>query len=150
MKNIFERTVCDELIKRIEAIKPDTVPQWGTMNAGQMFAHCCVMYEMVFDGKDPVPGKVKRFFLRLLIKNWVTGSRPYPRNGRTAAAFKITDQKAFYDEQKRLIAYINQCESLGSEYFDGRDYPSFGKLTLKEWNGMFYKHLDHHLTQFGV
>jgi len=150
MKNIFDRSVCDELILRIEALEPNTVPQWGTMNAAQMLAHCCVPYEFVFDGTHPTPGTFKKFIMRLLIKNAVTGSRPYPRNSRTAPAFVISDQRSFDNEQQRLIAYINRCEQLGSTFFDGRDYPSFGKLTLVEWNGMFYKHLDHHLTQFGV
>ncbi|MCJ8164098.1 hypothetical protein MKJ04_04535 [Pontibacter sp. E15-1] len=27
---------------------------------------------------------------------------------------------------------------------------SFGRLSSQEWNNMFYKHLDHHLSQFGV
>ena len=27
---------------------------------------------------------------------------------------------------------------------------TLGKLKSQEWNNMFYKHLDHHLTQFGV
>ena len=26
----------------------------------------------------------------------------------------------------------------------------FLKLFVKNWNNMFYKHLDHHLSQFGV
>jgi hypothetical protein len=27
---------------------------------------------------------------------------------------------------------------------------SFGALTKTEWSNMLYKHLDHHLTQFGA
>ena len=34
--------------------------------------------------------------------------------------------------------------------FDNRESHSFGKLSKTEWSNMFYKHLDHHLTQFGV
>ena len=33
---------------------------------------------------------------------------------------------------------------------DGRESLSFGPLTAVEWNGLFSKHLDHHLQQFGV
>ena len=34
--------------------------------------------------------------------------------------------------------------------FEGKESNSFGPLTKGEWNNMFYKHLDHHLSQFGV
>ena len=39
---------------------------------------------------------------------------------------------------------------LGSAHFEGKESPSFGALTADEWNVLFAKHLDHHLTQFGV
>jgi hypothetical protein len=39
---------------------------------------------------------------------------------------------------------------MGADAFEGKESNSFGKLTASEWNIMMYKHLDHHLTQFGV
>ncbi|WP_337994864.1 hypothetical protein [Polaribacter ponticola] len=49
-----------------------------------------------------------------------------------------------------MIGFILKTQELGADYFDGKESHSFGKLTEKEWNNTFYKHLDHHLTQFGV
>jgi hypothetical protein len=40
--------------------------------------------------------------------------------------------------------------SLGKEHFEGKESLSFGPMTAQEWNNLFYKHLDHHLNQFGV
>jgi hypothetical protein len=39
---------------------------------------------------------------------------------------------------------------LGENHFDGRVSMIFGPMTTTEWNNLFYKHIDHHLTQFGV
>jgi len=39
---------------------------------------------------------------------------------------------------------------LGEDYFDNRVSDSFGKLSKDQWNNYFYKHLNHHLSQFGV
>ena len=50
----------------------------------------------------------------------------------------------------RLIDYINRTQQLGENHFDGKESHSFGPLTKTEWNNMFYKHLDHHLAQFGA
>jgi len=49
-----------------------------------------------------------------------------------------------------LIAYIKKVQELGEEYFEGKESHSFGPLTCKEWNNMFFKHIDHHLNQFKV
>jgi hypothetical protein len=45
---------------------------------------------------------------------------------------------------------MKKTQGLGEAHFDGKDSHSFGNLSKSQWNTMFYKHLDHHLTQFGV
>lgn len=148
--NIFTRSVADEIIKRINALTPDTQPKWGKMSVAQMLAHCCVTYEMVYDNKHPKPGAFARFLLKAFVKNIVVSEKPYKHNSRTAPAFLITDPKVFETEKQRLIGYINKTEQVGIAQFDGKESLSFGRLSKQEWNNMFYKHLDHHLTQFGV
>ena len=80
----------------------------------------------------------------------VVSEKPYSKNGRTAAQFIIADERDFETEKKRLIDFILKTQKLGEKYFDGKESHSFGVLTSNEWNTSFYKHLDHHLTQFGV
>jgi hypothetical protein len=45
---------------------------------------------------------------------------------------------------------LKVVKELGEGYFNGLTSNSFGKLSTIEWNNLFYKHLDHHLRQFGV
>lgn len=120
------------------------------MNIGQMLAHCNVAYEQVYENKHPKPNAFVRFMLKTLVKDAVVGEKPYKKNGQTAPAFLITDSRDFETEKKRLIEYLNKTQQLGESYFNGKDSNSFGALTKSEWNNLFYKHLDHHLTQFGV
>ena len=84
------------------------------------------------------------------MKKAVVNDTPYKHSLKTAPAFKILDTKNFEEERNRLIAYIQKTQSLGADYFDGKTSHSFGALNKNEWNNMFYKHLDHHLSQFGV
>lgn len=74
----------------------------------------------------------------------------YKPNNRTAPVFIIAGDRDFELEKQRLINYINKTQELGEGYFDNKLSHSFGKLKLAEWNNMFYKHLNHHLSQFGV
>ncbi|TBN03943.1 DUF1569 domain-containing protein [Hyunsoonleella flava] len=150
MKNIFDATVTKEVIERINKLKPSAQPNWGKMSVDQMLAHCNVTYEMAFEDKHKKPNGFTKWMLKLFVKNTVVNDTPYKRNGRTAPQFLITDTKNFEEEKKRLIAYLEKTQNLGESYFDGRESHSFGKLTKQEWNNMFYKHLDHHLSQFGV
>lgn len=148
--NIFTQEVSERIIARIASLTPQTTPVWGKMTVAQMCAHCCVTYEMVYENKHKKPGAFMRFILKLLVKPTVVGDKPYKRNSQTAPAFLITDERDFTTEKNRLIQYIRRAQQDGTAFYDGRASNSFGKLTINEWNVMFYKHLDHHLTQFGV
>jgi hypothetical protein len=84
------------------------------------------------------------------VKNGVINEKPYPKNSRTAPAFIIADERKFEEEKARLIGYLQKTCALGSAGFEGKESLSFGKLSAPEWSNLFYKHLDHHLRQFGV
>ncbi len=150
LPNIFSKEVSERIIERINKLIPSSQPLWGKMNVAQMLAHCCVPYEMVYTDKHPKPGLLMRFILKSFVKKGVVSDKPYAKSIKTAPAFLINEAKDFEVEKKRLIDYIRETEVLGSYIFDGKMSPSFGPLSANEWNNMFYKHLDHHLKQFGV
>jgi hypothetical protein len=150
MKSVFHQTDLAELISRIEKLTPETKPLWGKMNAAKMLAHCNVTYEMIYENLHPKPNGFMVFILKLLIKPGVVNEKPYPHNGQTAPAFLIKSDKDFNTEKARLIEYANRTLAHGESYFEGKASHSFGKLNKTEWNNMLYKHLDHHLSQFGV
>lgn len=149
--NIFNKQIAEEIIQRIERLQPDTSALWGKMPVHTMLAHCNVTYEMVYEeGKHPKPGGFMKLILKLFVKKKVVNEGEYPKNGPTAPQFIIKDERVFETEKSRLINYIRKTQELGSAYFNNRESHSFGKLSSVEWNNMFYKHLDHHLKQFGV
>lgn len=150
LKNIFNTEVSSEIIDRINRLTPASKPLWGSMGVAQMLAHCNVTYEMVYTNKHPKPNALLRFILKLLVKNKVVSDKPYEPNMRTAPAFIIKDDKDFEKEKSRLIEYILKTRQLGGHHFNGKESLSFGPLTQEQWSNMFYKHLDHHLRQFGV
>lgn len=148
--NIFTQAVAEQVIQRINALTPDTQAQWGKMNVAQMLAHCNVTYEMAYENIHPKPSFFMGFILKTFVKNTVTGDKPYKPSSPTASEFIIKDSKDFAAEKARLINYIQKTQQLGEANFEQKQSHAFGKLTANEWNTMFYKHLDHHLTQFGV
>ena len=150
MKNIFKKEITEEVIERVNKLTDNSKPNWGEMTVSQMLAHCCVTYEMVYTDKHKKPNSFLKMMLKFLVKKKVVSDISYSKNGKTAPQFIIKETKNFEIEKKRLIDYMIKTQELGEEYFDGKESHSFGKLSKTEWNNMFYKHLDHHLTQFGV
>lgn len=150
MKSVFNEADSQEIINRINKLTPSSQPLWGKMNVAQMLAHCSVTYEMIYTDKHPKPNPFLKLILKLLVKKTVVTDKPYKKNSQTAPAFLIADERVFETEKENLINYINKTREFGEAYFDGKESHSFGSLSLKEWNTMFYKHLDHHLSQFGV
>lgn len=88
--------------------------------------------------------------IKLFAKNLVVGPKPYKKNMRTAPEFLIIDERDFETEKQKMIENIEKTQKLGAAHFEGKESHAFGPLTEKEWNTLFYKHLDHHLLQFGV
>jgi hypothetical protein len=151
LPNIFSSEVSDEVIGRIGKLTPETQRLWGKMDVAQMLAHLCVTYEMVYEPeRHTKPGFLTRTVLKLVAKRIVTNEKPYGKNKPTAAPFKIVSEKDFESEKTRLIDYIRRTQTLGEAEFEGRESMSFGNMTATEWNNMMYKHLNHHLEQFGV
>jgi len=151
IENMFEQQGKDKVLERVNALTADSSALWGKMTVGQMLAHCNVAYETVHEpGKHSPPGFIDKFFANLFAKGLVIGDKPYPKNGPTAPMFVITETKDFEAEKARLVAYINKTFEQGAGHYENLANMTFGKLSSKQWNTLFSKHLDHHLKQFGV
>jgi len=150
LPDIFTKNETDKIIQRINNLTQGSQPAWGTMSVAQMLAHCNVTYEMMYENIHKKPNAFMKIILKALVKNIVVSDKPYKHNSKTAPQFIIKETKDFAFEKQRLIDYINKTQQLGAAYFDNKESHSFGALSKTEWNNMFYKHLDHHLSQFGV
>lgn len=150
LPNIFTAPVSDKVISRINNLSSTTQPEWGKMNATQMLAHCNVTFEFAYEDKHKKPNFFMGFILKNLVKGGLVNEKPNKRNASTAPEFIIKNDRDFDVEKQRLIEYINRTVKLGQNHFEGRESMIFGEMTSTEWNNLFYKHIDHHLTQFGV
>lgn len=149
--NTFDSSTTTAVLARLEKLNSESTPEWGKMNAGQMLAHLNVAYDMVYNPENfKRPNWLLRKVISLMAKKQVVSDKPYPKNGSTAPDFLIKDEKDFNAEKAKLIENIKTTEAKGTTYFEGKESFSFGVLTIQEWSNLFYKHMDHHFTQFGV
>jgi hypothetical protein len=149
--NVYNSSDCEAIIARINQLQSDSQPLWGKMSVAQMLAHCNVTYSYTFTPENhEKPNFLVKFLLKTFVKPMVVNDKPYPKSSKTAKDFIIKEDKNFEQEKQKLLEHILNTQSLGEAFFEGKENFSFGTMTAKEWNNLFYKHLDHHLKQFGV
>jgi hypothetical protein len=77
MKDIFDKTISEEIIERINSLSINSEPKWGIMTVDQMLAHCNVTYELVYDNKHSKPKGLKKWMIKTFVKNIVVSEKPY-------------------------------------------------------------------------
>ena len=146
VKNLFDPAVKQDIVARINKLTPQSQRQWGKMDVGQMLAHC-QMPIGVAEGTHKLSrsliGRLFGPFARKMLYN----DKPFSRNLPTDRTFVMKDSKDFEREKQKLIEMINQFTE---QNMVNEPHPFFGKLTKEQWSKGTWKHLDHHLQQFGV
>jgi hypothetical protein len=148
MYNLFESTTATEIISRIEKLQPTSEAQWGKMNVAQMLAHCSGPLEVYFAEKKRKRDLMGLLFGKFAFKQLIS-DKPWKRNLPTAKEFKIKDARNFEQEISKLVNSVNRFSTDGYA-ITSFTHPFFGKLSSQEYALFNYKHLDHHLQQFGV
>lgn len=148
MQSIFDPETQTEIKQRIEKINSTTKPAWGKMNSAQMFAHCVMGIQSPLGEFNPTPPPFIFRLLGPLFKSQVVKPGLFGKNSPTAKEFIIADERVFATEKNNLLGYIDKFSDPKSIKTTRHSF--FGNLTTEEWGKFMYKHLNHHLTQFGV
>jgi Protein of unknown function (DUF1569) len=149
MKNLFEPDATEEVIARIDQLQPTSLRQWGKMDVAQMMAHCSAAMDMASGRINPPRILIGRL-IGAMVKPIYTNEKPLSKNSPTDKKLVVSDQRDFLREQEQLKLKIRQFAAGGEAHCTRHPHPFFGALTPQEWSCGMYKHLDHHLRQFGA
>jgi Protein of unknown function (DUF1569) len=148
MKTLFEQEGFDEVMNRVDRLHAASPRQWGKMDAPQMMAHCSAALDMAAGRANP-----PRIFIGRLIapffKAIYTNEKPFPQNSPTDKALVVADARDFAREREQLKIKLRQFHEGGEARCTRHPHPFFGDLTPHAWGRGMYKHMDHHLRQFG-
>jgi len=149
MRNLFEKEAADEVCSRIDKLQPMMQRQWGKMDVAQMMAHCSAALDMAAGKINPSRIFIGRI-LGPLVKPIYTNEKPFSKNNPTDKQLLVSDQRDFAREQERLKRCVQDFHSGGEAKCTRHPHPFFGTLKPDQWARGMYKHLDHHLRQFGA
>ena len=149
MNTIFEPLHTVEILKRLDNLSEISRPLWGKMDVAQMLAHCSAFQEIPMGYSTPPKG-----WLGLIVGGFAKpifyNDKPLPHNMSTIPSILIAEKKDFEIEREKLKQQITVFQKNGPEACSNHPHPFFGKLSPDQWGRGIYKHLDHHLKQFGV
>ena len=85
-----------------------------------------------------------------IAKRKLLSAQDFQKNLPTDPNFIIKNEPDFEHTKDQLIVLVQRFTKLGAAGLSKDPHPFFGKLTTEEWDLLNWKHLDHHLRQFGV
>jgi hypothetical protein len=149
MKTLFDQADRESIRQRLGVLQADSARQWGKMNAAQMVTHCARALE-TGTGDRPMKQVFLGKILTPFIRSSILGEKPFSRNSPTDPSFVVSDERELAAERQKLLDLIDRLVANGPDAASKQTHAFFGKLSGQEWGELMYKHIDHHLQQFGV
>lgn len=150
MKNLYDAARVAEVKQRLARLQSESPRLWGKMSAPQAVAHCSLAMGWALDEGHPPRLLIGRILGGIVKPLVFRDDEPMRRNSPTSPDLLIADRRDLDKERERLCAQIDRFATGGPAACTTNPHPFFGRLTPEEWAILMYKHLDHHLRQFGA
>lgn len=149
MKNWFNPADAEALTARLRRLTPDLRPRWGKMSAPEAVVHLADPCRTALGDK---PAKMLGGPLSLPgISQLVLWIAPWPKGAPTTPDYLpgtgMSNVTEFEADRRALLGLLERMTSHRAEFAPN---PVFGKLSRRGWGRQVWRHLDHHLRQFGL
>jgi hypothetical protein len=146
MPSLRNETVRNGLMQRLQSLTPTAKPQWGKLDAPRLMCHLGDALAMALGEISTTPVNCKAFHL-FPLKHLILYVLPFPKGGPTAPELLSSLPDTFEADRQRVEMLI--CRLAAAPRVQGAEHPFLGPLTNEEWNVLQWKHINHHLKQFG-
>jgi len=151
MKSIFDPSTLQDLRTRLAAMTPHSRRRWGRMSAQQAVCHLSDWFRGLL-GDRPIPGKEPGPGIKLLRFMAFSTPLPWPRGFPTAP---MQDQEKGGSPPAESTADVAELDSLMVRFAERGGvgllpHNRWGNLSPGMWGRYGYRHVNHHLRQFGL
>jgi hypothetical protein len=148
MKTMWDASCQRDIRDRIARLSPAHKGEWGKMSAPQMVCHLAESLKMAL-GDLPVARKHVPIRYPPL-KQLIVYIAPFPKNVPTAPELVARPPRAWNADVADLQSLVDRFVARQSETAPWAEHPAFGRLSRRAWGVLVYRHMDHHLRQFGA
>jgi hypothetical protein len=149
MKTLFFPDDRNALEGRIRALAPENRRLWGKMSAAQAMCHCGRPLETAIGDKPMKQAFIGKIIMPFIRKT-IFSEKPFGKSAPTDPAFVVAGERELNAERDQLLTLIDRFVQRGPDAAGKETHSFFGKLSGAEWGELMYKHIDHHLQQFGA
>lgn len=150
MKSIFNQSTISEFKTRINNISEETTAQWGKMNVYQMLKHCTENDKMLTGERKFRRLLIGRIFGQTSLQTSTKNGEPLSHNSPTHPELIIKGTGDIVSQKQEWLSVLDGYYTKPNTTFENFVHPFFGKMTPEQISIFAYKHIDHHLRQFGV
>ena len=153
VKTVASPELRARLISRLQRLTPDTRGHWGSLTPAEMLCHLGDSFESVLGVRLP-PGPPPSGKARPLLKWFILYFPvPWPKGVQTRPGVDPhrdgTRPSDFQSDRARVIANLDKLAAASGASL-ARVHFMVGPMSRKDWHRWAYKHVDHHLRQFGL
>jgi hypothetical protein len=148
MGSILNESDRTAIINRMHSLTASSTARWGKMSVVAMLRHLRLSARMA-TGELAVASVNKRPFQKFPLKHLLLYVLPFPKGAPTANELRPDEAESF-DEERAMVVNLLEQIAAGPQDGSGPAHPLFGPMSRREWGVVTYKHIDHHLKQFGA
>jgi Protein of unknown function (DUF1569) len=147
MKSIWQEETRRELHDRMARLAWDRRAEWGRFTAPKMVCHLADSLRMAVGDLKVAPKKSPIRYPPL--KQLIVYLAPFPKGVPTAPELLAREPREWTDDVADVQSLLGRAAA--SRTTDAwPDHPVFGTLSKRAWGVLIYRHMDHHLRQFGA
>lgn len=148
MKSLWNSTDRQEILDRVSLLGPSRQRQWGKLTCEQMVCHLADALRMT-TGEVRIPAR-RSPLTWFPLKQLIIYALPFPKGAPTAPELLQPKIGEFDSKVTDLREMIDRFSQLQGKTREWPAHPAFGAMTERSWGVLAYRHIDHHLRQFGV
>ena len=146
MPSLRNQAVRKALTQRLQKLTPETKPKWGRLDGLRVVCHLADTLAMALGDISTAPMNRKAFH-HFPLKHLFLYVLPFPKGVPTSPELLASTPLDFEGDRRRVIEFVERLSA--APRANGPEHPFFGPLTNDQWNALQWKHIDHHLKQFG-
>jgi len=146
MPTLFSPTDREAILRRLRRLTSSTVPNWGKFTAPRMLCHIADQLRLAL---GDLPAERKDSLLSRTLLRWLVVHTPFqapPGKVETLRELLTSTPTIWGDDMRACETLVTRLPAAATL----SPHPVFGRLSRREWGLLTWKHLDHHLRQFGL
>jgi hypothetical protein len=147
MRTIFDPIARASIVTRIQNADATSKPRWGKMNVEQMLTHLVGSLRMALGELHAAPKKL--LFRYAPLRQLIVYVLPWPKGSPTAPELLPSESAKIEDSRLALVQLVERVGTSTAQS-GWPDHPAFGRLGRRAWGVLVWRHVDHHLRQFGL